>query len=55
MDVGDALGPMDLPRLDLGLRLELETHGISVLRDQSMISLLRVCEGGWGVRHSSLK
>lgn len=45
-EVGDVLGPVDLPSLDLGLRLEPETHGASVLRDQGMFSLLCACKGG---------
>lgn len=36
----DALGPVGLPSLDLGLRLEPKTHGASVLRDQGTLTVV---------------
>lgn len=41
-EAGDALGPVGLPSLALGLRLELETQGASVPRDQDVPSPLHV-------------
>ena len=43
-------GPAGHPSLDLGLRLELEPQGLSVLRHQDVLSLLCVYEVERGIR-----